>query len=68
MTPKAQKFYDANKLSGVIAGRVINIHGALAENFNEIYGAIYTLENGSSFELTVQDSRSLPGKPRWIFD
>lgn len=68
MTPKAQKFFDANQASPVVAGRVINIHGATAENFAEIYGVIYRLKNGSKFELTVQDSRSLPRKPKWIFE
>lgn len=68
MTPKAQKFFEANKLSPVVSGRAIDINGATALNFSEVYGGIYTLENGDSFELTVQDSRSLPDKPRWIFD
>lgn len=60
MTPTktAQKFMLANDKSNVISGYA-NREGG---------GGGYTLANGKSFTLTVEDARSLPeGYPKWGF-
>ena len=61
MTPKAQAFKEANDKSPVYAGR------AIEPNPNKpAKGGVYTLEDESSWRLSVEDLRSLPeGYPKW---
>lgn len=55
-TPKAQGFIDANKESPVVSG---SAHPG--------GGGVYTLEDGRSFSLSLEDCRSMP-MPRWLHD
>lgn len=56
-TPKAAEFIKANAESGVISGAA---HGPQG-------GGTYTLADGRSFDLSLEDMRSMP-MPKWDFD
>lgn len=57
MTRKAAQFVKANTESKVVSG------AALGEG----KGGSYTLEDGRSFRLSLEDCRSLPDNyPKWI--
>lgn len=55
-TKKAGQFMSANKESGVVSGHAFN--GG---------GGNYRLADGRSFDLTLEDMRSMP-MPRWDFE
>lgn len=59
MTLKAKRFVEANAESPVVYGSIIFSKGG------NVQGVVYRLEDGRSFTLTVADTRSLPGVPRW---
>lgn len=54
-TPKAAEFIAANAKSGVISGAAFS--GG---------GGNYTLADGRSFDLSLEDMRSMP-MPKWDF-
>ena len=60
MSTRAREFVEANKISPVIAGRILDARDG---------GAIYDLENGLSFKLTRDECREvhrITGDiPRW---
>ena len=60
MSARAQKFVEANKISPVVAGQVLDLQRG---------GAIYTLENGLRFKLSRDECREaakITGEmPRW---
>lgn len=56
-TEKARKFMEANKESRVVSGAA---HGPQG-------GGTYTLADGRSFSLYVEDMRSMP-MPKWEHD
>lgn len=59
MSPNAKRFIKENDRSPVIAGAVIGEGGE---------GGHYTLMNGMSFTLNLQDCQALPkGYPKWHF-
>lgn len=55
-TKKAAEFIKANSESGVIAGAA-----------RSTGGGTYTLADGRSFDLSLDDLRSMP-MPKWDFD
>lgn len=58
-TKQAKKFMDANDKSPVVSGYANESGG----------GGGYTLKNGKSFTLTLEDARSLiDGYPVWDFN
>jgi hypothetical protein len=56
-TPKAAEFIKANAESGVVSGAA---HGPQG-------GGTYTLADGRSFDLSLEDMRSM-SMPKWDFD
>jgi len=60
MTRKARSFMKANDQSPVVSGAAIGEGGQ---------GGFYTLEDGKTFKLLLDDCQALTdGYPRWIHD